>query len=434
MLSQIPGVEYVLVFENRGSDVGVTLHHPHGQIYAYPFIPPKPRRSLDAAARYRSAHDKCLFCDVLDAELEDGRRIVAETTNFVAYVPSAARWPYEIHIQPRKHVADLADLSREERGELLRLQADVTAAFDGLFGEQIPYLSTVFQAPVHEIARPRSSPHRGGLAKEGAGKAEVSGLQRICSRGLHQRRRPGDEPRHVCGPRGRLVATRIRPMAEKVRVGVVGTGEWWGREHARLFSRRSDTELVAVVGRTKEKTESRAAEFGTTPYLDLHQMLEEQDPDLVSLCLPNEHHFETTMQTIEAGFPLLVEKPFVFDLEESERLLAEAEQRSLFFAINFNHRYAVPVIRSRAAIENGDLGEIVFATWRFGGEPGTSEHPQANLIETQCHGFDMIEHLCGPIESVMAQMIDNLTGHGNSTMAIALQVRQRCGGKPGRQL
>ena len=94
----------------------------------------------------------------------------------------------------------------------------------------------------------------------------------------------------------------------------------------------------------RDKTENRAAEFGTTPYLDLHQMLEEQNPDLVSLCLPNEHHFETTMQTIEAGFPLLVEKPFVFDLEESERLLAEAEKRSLFFAINFNHRYAVPVM------------------------------------------------------------------------------------------
>ena len=209
-------------------------------------------------------------------------------------------------------------------------------------------------------------------------------------------------------------------MTENVRVAVVGTGEWWGREHTRLFSRREDTELVAVVGRTRDKTEKRAAEFGTTPYFDLHQMLEEQNPDLVSLCLPNEHHFETTMQTIEAGFPLLVEKPFVFDLEESNRLLAEAEQRSLFFAINFNHRYAVPVSRARESIEAGDLGEIVFATWRFGGEAGTSEHAQANLIETQCHGFDMLEHLFGPIESVMAQMVDNLTGRGNSTMAIAL--------------
>ena len=145
-------------------------------------------------------------------------------------------------------------------------------------------------------------------------------------------------------------------MTDQVRVAVVGTGEWWGREHARLFSRRADTELVAVVGRTREKTEHRATEFGTEPYLDLHQMLEEKAPDLVSLCLPNEGHFETTMKTIEAGFPLLVEKPLVFDLDEADRLLAEAQERSLFFAINFNHRYAVPVRRARASIENGELG------------------------------------------------------------------------------
>ncbi len=97
------------------------------------------------------------------------------------------------------------------------------------------------------------------------------------------------------------------------------------------------------------------------------------------------------------------------------------EERSLFFAINFNHRYAVPVRRARESIENGELGQPVFATWRFGGEAGTSAHPHANLIETQCHGFDMLEYLCGPIENVMAQMVDNLTGLGNSTMAIAVR-------------
>ena len=150
-LSHLPGIEYVLIFENRGSDVGVTLHHPHGQIYAYPFIPPKPKRALQAAARFRVDHDTCLFCAVLDAEIEDGRRLVAETANFVAYVPSAARWPYETHIQPRTHVADLVDLTRDERRELLRLQADVIAAFDRLFDEPVPYLSTLFQAPIHEM-------------------------------------------------------------------------------------------------------------------------------------------------------------------------------------------------------------------------------------------------------------------------------------------
>ncbi len=209
-------------------------------------------------------------------------------------------------------------------------------------------------------------------------------------------------------------------MTEKLRVAVVGTGEWWGREHSRLYSERGDTELVAVVGRTPAKTERRAEEYHTTPYVDLERMLEEQHPDLVSLCLPNERHFETTMQTIEAGFPLLVEKPLVFDLDEADQLLEAAAQRSLFFAINFNHRYAVPVQRAHQAIQRGDLGDLIFATWRFGGEVGTSSHPHANLIETQCHAFDMLEHLCGPIDSVMAQMVDDLTGHGYSTMVIAL--------------
>lgn len=210
-------------------------------------------------------------------------------------------------------------------------------------------------------------------------------------------------------------------MTGKLRVGVVGTGEWWGREHARLFKGRDDTDLVGIVGRTPEKTERRAAEFGTSPYIDLETMFEEQNPDLVSLCLPNEHHYETTMQTIEAGFPLLVEKPLVFDLDEADQLLDAAAERSLFFAINFNHRYATPVQRAYESIQRGDIGNLVFATWRFGGEVGTSVHPHANLIETQCHGFDMLEYLCGPIESVTAQMVDDLTGHGHSTMAIAVK-------------
>jgi myo-inositol 2-dehydrogenase/D-chiro-inositol 1-dehydrogenase len=206
---------------------------------------------------------------------------------------------------------------------------------------------------------------------------------------------------------------------QRTRVAVVGTGPWWGREHARVYSQRSDVELCAVVGRTPERTEARASEFGANPYLDLDEMLERERPDLVSLCLPNEGHFEPTLRVIRAGFPLFVEKPFVFDLDQADILLREAEARSLFFAINFNHRYATPVAMAADAVRAGDLGELVFATWRFGGEPGTSTHPHANLIETQCHGLDMLEYLCGPIDSVTAQMTDK-TGRGYSTLVAAL--------------
>ena len=147
-------------------------------------------------------------------------------------------------------------------------------------------------------------------------------------------------------------------------------------------------------------------------------MLQREQPDLVSLSLPNQGHFEASLQVIQAGRPLLVEKPLVFDLGEADTLLAEAKKRGLFFAINFNHRYAKPVQMAREAIQTGRLGEIVFASWRFGGEGGAG-HPHANLIETQCHGFDMLEYLCGPIKSVMAQMTD-MTGGGYRTLALAL--------------
>ncbi len=210
-------------------------------------------------------------------------------------------------------------------------------------------------------------------------------------------------------------ATEERPL----RVVVVGAGQW-GQQHARVFASRADADLRAVAARHTERAAARAAEWGIRGYTSVPEMIEAERPDLVSLCLPNEEHFAATMQVIEAGVPLLAEKPLVFDLAQADQLLAAAERRNLFFAINFNHRYAEPVRRARAAVSSGDLGEVVFASWRFGGEPGTSANPYANLIETQCHGLDMLEYLCGPIATVMAQMTGR-DGHGCSTVAAAVE-------------
>lgn len=202
----------------------------------------------------------------------------------------------------------------------------------------------------------------------------------------------------------------------KVKVALVGAGGW-GRQHARVFSSRPDVEFCAIAGRTPEKTQRRADEYGVRAYTDLDEMLDQERPDLVSLCLPNQGHFEPTMKVIQAGCPLLVEKPLVFDPKEGEALLDAAGDR--FFAICFNHRYAKPVRLAKEAIEAGRLGDLIFATWRFGGE-GSSGHPHANLIETQCHGFDMLEHLCGPISAISAEMTDKL-GKGLTTMALSLR-------------
>lgn len=203
----------------------------------------------------------------------------------------------------------------------------------------------------------------------------------------------------------------------RIKVALVGAGGW-GKQHARILAAHPEVEFCAIAGRTAEKTQARADQHGVRAYLDVGEMLDKERPDLVSLCLPNQGHFATTLQVIEAGYPLLVEKPLVFDLNEADILLAEAAKRQLFFAINFNHRYARPIQLAKAAIDDGRVGEISFATWRFGGE-GSSTHPHANLIETQCHAFDQLEYLCGPIDSVMAQMSDK-TGGGYRTLALAL--------------
>jgi len=145
-----PGVAYVFCFENRGEQIGVTLHHPHGQIYAYPFIPPRAERMLASASAHLERTGSCLACDLLAQELADGRRIVAATDTAVAYVPRAARWPYEIHVLPRRHVPDLAALSHAERDELVRLQADVLYRLDGVFDAAVPYIAGWVQAPARE--------------------------------------------------------------------------------------------------------------------------------------------------------------------------------------------------------------------------------------------------------------------------------------------
>jgi predicted dehydrogenase len=205
---------------------------------------------------------------------------------------------------------------------------------------------------------------------------------------------------------------------EKTRIALIGAGSW-GREHARIYSQHPDVDFCAVCGRTLERTKARGEEFDVRSYLDVGEMLEREKPDLVGICLPNKNHFQTTLQVIKADYPLFVEKPLVFKLEEADTLLAEAEERGLFFAINFNHRYARPVQMAEQAIREGRLGQITFATWRFGGSGGECfEHE--NLVETQCHGFDMLEHLCGPVESVAAQMTD-VTGKGFSTLVVALR-------------
>ena len=208
--------------------------------------------------------------------------------------------------------------------------------------------------------------------------------------------------------------------ARKIKIALIGAGGW-GYQHARILSSRDDVDFCAIVGRTPGKTQARAKTFRTRAYTSVPEMLSTERPELVCICLPNQEHFAPTLEVIRAGVPLFVEKPLVFDLKEADTLLGEAAKRQLFFGINFNHRYAKAVQLAKQAIVEGRIGDAIFAFWRFGGEGGgPGAHPHANLIETQCHGFDTLEFLCGPIASVQAEMTDK-SGHGFRTLVLALR-------------
>jgi UDPglucose--hexose-1-phosphate uridylyltransferase len=147
-LGRVPGVEQVFCFENRGEEIGVTLHHPHGQIYAYPFVTPRTRRMLDTARAHRERTGRHLLDDVLAAERADGRRVVAANAHWTAYVPAAARWPVEVHLVPHRGVPDLPALDDAERDAFCTLYLDVLRRLDALYDAPLPYVSAWHQAPV----------------------------------------------------------------------------------------------------------------------------------------------------------------------------------------------------------------------------------------------------------------------------------------------
>jgi len=136
-------VDYVYIFENRGVEVGVTLHHPHGQIYGYPFLPPVPSLELDADARLGG----CAPCALIAAELEDGRRLLAHDDAVVTYVPYAARWAYEAHVVLREHRASLLDCEPHELRALAGALQSLQRGYDALFERRFPYVMAVHQAP-----------------------------------------------------------------------------------------------------------------------------------------------------------------------------------------------------------------------------------------------------------------------------------------------
>lgn len=147
-LSALPGIRQVFPFENRGEQIGTTLHHPHGQIYAYPYVTPTTLKMAQRAVEHLDRTGRTLHHDVLDRELSDGARVVVAGEHVTAYVPWAARWPLEIHVVPHRHVPDLAALNDDELDELAAVQRDVLGRLDALYSTPTPYISAWHQAPL----------------------------------------------------------------------------------------------------------------------------------------------------------------------------------------------------------------------------------------------------------------------------------------------
>jgi UDPglucose--hexose-1-phosphate uridylyltransferase len=149
-LSQEPFIEHIAPFENRGEEIGVTLAHPHGQIYAYSYLPPRVSKMLNVAKAHHEKTGRVLFDDVVARELRDGDRIIARNEHWVAFTPYASRYPFEIHIAPLQPVADLAELQPAACDSFPSIAIEVMQRLDGVFGIEMAYIAAWHQAPVRQ--------------------------------------------------------------------------------------------------------------------------------------------------------------------------------------------------------------------------------------------------------------------------------------------
>jgi UDPglucose--hexose-1-phosphate uridylyltransferase len=158
-LSRDATIKYVLPFENRGVEVGVTLHHPHGQLYAYPVVPPIPQRLHEAQSEYFSEHARPLLQDLIAQEVNDPVRVLYLSEHAIAFVPAWARYPYEVWVGPRIAVPYLHELSEVQRLECARALKTVLQKFDGLWKRPFPYIMAWYQAPTDGQAHPEWHVH-----------------------------------------------------------------------------------------------------------------------------------------------------------------------------------------------------------------------------------------------------------------------------------
>lgn len=148
-LEKNPLHQYVFIFENRGPEVGVTMPHPHGQIYAYPYIPGKLKVELAACEAHHLQTGHCLICDINHEESAVQQRIIAENEHFISYIPFFTDYPYGVFIASKRHATALSDFTEEEKQALSEMLKWITTGMDALFDRDFPFMMALHQRPVN---------------------------------------------------------------------------------------------------------------------------------------------------------------------------------------------------------------------------------------------------------------------------------------------
>jgi len=144
-------IKYVFIFENRGREVGVTITHPHGQIYGFPFIPRKIELELSSCREYYETNQKNLYLEILREELKQGKRIVDQNDSFVTFVPYFADYPYQVFIIPRENRLSIDEFSKEEKRDLASILKRIVSTYDNLFDRDFPYMMCFHQKPTDRM-------------------------------------------------------------------------------------------------------------------------------------------------------------------------------------------------------------------------------------------------------------------------------------------
>jgi len=140
-------IKYILIFENKGEEIGVTLSHPHGQIYAFSYIPPVVLEELSSSKNFYRKNKKCLHCKIVERELRDSSRIITSNKDFIAFIPFYARWPYEVHIYCLRHLGSLCELGDREVTSLSKIIKELVNRYNKLFNFRMPYVMIIHQIP-----------------------------------------------------------------------------------------------------------------------------------------------------------------------------------------------------------------------------------------------------------------------------------------------